>query len=125
MIEEKKKEDLNVEKEITKLNFCKNELDLIKHKLKGCAIMNNINENKKTMEILNVIKKQMAEVCNESVKRKLADLEEDINNDFFTIVILGEFKRGKSTFVNALLGAKNSSNGCNSNNCNNKCVNVE
>ncbi len=68
--------------------------------------MNNINENKKTMEILNVIKKQMAEVCNESVKRKLADLEEDINNDFFTIVILGEFKRGKSTFVNALLGAK-------------------
>ena len=34
LIEEKKKEDLNVEKEITKLNFCKNELDLIKHKLK-------------------------------------------------------------------------------------------
>lgn len=31
-------------------------------------------------------------------------LEDDINKDFFTIVVLGEFKRGKSTFVNALIG---------------------
>ncbi|KHM52693.1 Dynamin family protein [Anaerovibrio lipolyticus DSM 3074] len=36
----------------------------------------------------------------------LNDLASDIQNDFFTIVVLGEFKRGKSTFVNALLGEK-------------------
>ncbi len=32
------------------------------------------------------------------------DLLEDIRSDFYTIVVLGEFKRGKSTFINALLG---------------------
>ena len=36
----------------------------------------------------------------------LNELASDIKNDFFTIVVLGEFKRGKSTFVNALLGEK-------------------
>ena len=36
----------------------------------------------------------------------LSELASDIQNDFFTIVVLGEFKRGKSTFVNALLGEK-------------------
>ena len=36
----------------------------------------------------------------------LDELASDIRNDFFTIVVLGEFKRGKSTFVNALLGEK-------------------
>lgn len=34
----------------------------------------------------------------------LDELAADVGNDFFTIVVLGEFKRGKSTFVNALLG---------------------
>ena len=33
----------------------------------------------------------------------LQELQQDIVNDFFTVVILGEFKRGKSTFINALL----------------------
>lgn len=32
------------------------------------------------------------------------ELLQDIKNDFYTVVVLGEFKRGKSTFVNALLG---------------------
>lgn len=32
------------------------------------------------------------------------ELRQDIQNDFYTVVVLGEFKRGKSTFVNALLG---------------------
>lgn len=35
---------------------------------------------------------------------KLKELRNDIQNDFYTVVVLGEFKRGKSTFVNALLG---------------------
>jgi len=33
----------------------------------------------------------------------LQELKNDIDNDFFTVVVLGEFKRGKSTFINALL----------------------
>ena len=36
----------------------------------------------------------------------LNELTSDIQDDFFTIVVLGEFKRGKSTLVNALLGEK-------------------
>lgn len=35
---------------------------------------------------------------------KFTQLKKDINNDFFTVLVVGEFKRGKSTFVNALLG---------------------
>lgn len=66
--------------------------------------MDNVSQKIKISESLNVIKKQMTELSNQSIIRKLTDLEEDIDNDFFTIVILGEFKRGKSTFVNALLG---------------------
>ena len=33
----------------------------------------------------------------------LQELQQDMENDFFTVVVLGEFKRGKSTFINALL----------------------
>ena len=36
----------------------------------------------------------------------LQELHNDIQRDFYTIVVLGEFKRGKSTLVNALLGTK-------------------
>lgn len=36
--------------------------------------------------------------------KSLKELQQDIDNDFFTVVVLGEFKRGKSTFINALLG---------------------
>lgn len=44
-------------------------------------------------------------VCShERIAGKLQELLADIQNDFYTVVVLGEFKRGKSTFVNALLG---------------------
>lgn len=36
----------------------------------------------------------------------MRELYEDIESDFYTIVVVGEFKRGKSTLVNALLGTK-------------------
>lgn len=42
----------------------------------------------------------------EKIFQQLQTLKKDIENDFFTVVVLGEFKRGKSTFVNALLGTK-------------------
>ncbi|MDO4921343.1 MAG: dynamin family protein [Phascolarctobacterium sp.] len=40
----------------------------------------------------------------EACMKALLDLQRDLANDFFTVVVLGEFKRGKSTFINALLG---------------------
>lgn len=42
--------------------------------------------------------------ANENISQKFQELFSDITNDNFTIVVLGEFKRGKSTFINALLG---------------------
>lgn len=66
--------------------------------------MDNVDEKKKIVEALSIIKNEILEDSNQVIIRKLTDLLEDIDNDFFTIVILGEFKRGKSTFVNALLG---------------------
>lgn len=41
---------------------------------------------------------------NEKILKQLGDLYNDISNDSYNIVVLGEFKRGKSTFINALLG---------------------
>ncbi|MBE6099655.1 MAG: hypothetical protein E7197_06320 [Anaerovibrio sp.] len=35
---------------------------------------------------------------------QIKELMHDIQRDYYTVVVLGEFKRGKSTFVNALLG---------------------
>lgn len=41
---------------------------------------------------------------NRRIFTMLKELETDIQKNFYTVVVLGEFKRGKSTFVNALLG---------------------
>lgn len=62
--------------------------------------------NKEITGAIGMIEEQFIEHCNPSIMNKLNDLKEDLNNDFFTIIVLGEFKRGKSTFVNALLGTK-------------------
>ncbi|TJY42219.1 hypothetical protein E5161_09420 [Cohnella pontilimi] len=39
-----------------------------------------------------------------SALAKMRELFEDMEQDYYTIVVAGEFKHGKSTFVNALLG---------------------
>lgn len=44
--------------------------------------------------------------ANKKIFQKLTDLQKDIDKDFYSVVVLGEFKHGKSTFVNALLGTK-------------------
>ncbi|PFG04550.1 dynamin family protein [Bacillus sp. es.034] len=41
---------------------------------------------------------------NSSQVKPLKELEEDMIQDYYTIMVVGEFKHGKSTFVNALLG---------------------
>lgn len=35
----------------------------------------------------------------------LKEIKDKLNQDKFNLVVLGEFKRGKTTFINALLGA--------------------
>jgi len=37
-------------------------------------------------------------------QKTLAEIEDKLTNEVFNLVILGQFKRGKSTFINALLG---------------------
>ena len=37
---------------------------------------------------------------------KLQKLKTKLNNDVFKVMVVGEFKRGKSTFINAMLGSK-------------------
>ncbi|WP_368503163.1 dynamin family protein [Alkalihalophilus sp. As8PL] len=43
-------------------------------------------------------------ISNSLELEKIEELIEDIEQDYYTVVIVGEFKHGKSTFVNALLG---------------------
>lgn len=40
-----------------------------------------------------------------SARVALAQLEQELGEDTYMVVVLGEFKRGKSTFINALLGS--------------------
>lgn len=37
-------------------------------------------------------------------KKYLQELNHDIKSDFYTVIVLGEFKRGKSTLLNSLIG---------------------
>ena len=69
--------------------------------------MNYLSEKEELENILSDINKSLVDnTTNDEVVRKINNLKDDIRNDFFTIVVLGEFKRGKSTFINALLGEK-------------------
>lgn len=50
------------------------------------------------------LEEKLDEILPSSSQHKpIADLLEDIRHDYYNIVVLGEFKHGKSTFVNALL----------------------
>jgi len=56
----------------------------------------NLGEALKKLEA--VARSQQARVAAQALGAKLAD-------DIFTLVVVGQFKRGKTTFINALLGA--------------------
>lgn len=43
---------------------------------------------------------------NTAATELLNETHERLKNETITLVVLGEFKRGKSTFINALLGSK-------------------
>lgn len=60
-------------------------------------IMPSIIEAIESLQELEVVK-------NDSVNQHLlTDLHQKISQDYYTVVVLGEFKRGKSSFINALL----------------------
>ncbi|UYZ21765.1 dynamin family protein [Mesobacillus jeotgali] len=51
------------------------------------------------------LRESLVENIPESSQMKmLLELEEDLAQDYYTVMVVGEFKHGKSTFVNALLG---------------------
>lgn len=68
--------------------------------------MDILQEKKKLSRLLTEFLGKDYVKSNEKIFQQLQTLQKDIENDFFTVVVLGEFKRGKSTFVNALLGTK-------------------
>ena len=55
--------------------------------------------------LLGTIERLSRETGRDGLKR-LGELKEKIVNQEFNMVIMGQFKRGKSTFINALLGAE-------------------
>lgn len=62
-------------------------------------------EKEKLKTKLTKLKKEVEEsLPSSSQLNVLNELEEDIDQDYYTIMVVGEFKHGKSTFVNALLG---------------------
>ena len=64
---------------------------------------------KKRDTLLNIIQRLEAAVRSLSMKgweETLQRLEERIRAENFKVLVLGEFKRGKSTFINALLGER-------------------
>jgi GTPase SAR1 family protein len=65
--------------------------------------MNNYSELK------GVVRKELNSlrglVCGDGALREVDGLLEKLDADSFNLVVLGQFKRGKTTFINALLGA--------------------
>ncbi|MDQ1909060.1 dynamin family protein [Paenibacillus sp. GD4] len=68
--------------------------------------MSNYDMDKEQLlERLNRVRTAVSELLPDSVfLTQLEELRSELYDDFCTVVVLGEFKRGKSTFVNALLG---------------------
>ena len=63
-------------------------------------------EKDRMLQILTEVNKKPYIRNHEKIMQGLCELQNDIQGDFYTIVVLGEFKRGKSTLVNALLGTR-------------------
>ena len=66
--------------------------------------MNLQQEKEQTIQILSDVMKKPYIRNYPKTLHGMQDLSRDIQGDFYTVVVLGEFKRGKSTLVNALLG---------------------
>jgi len=60
----------------------------------------------KSVAIINAIAEQLRTVGGEAKATSLESLAQTLDKDDFRIIFCGEFKRGKSTLINALLGQK-------------------
>lgn len=69
-------------------------------------MVDTIQEKKQISYLLTEFMNKDYVKSNKKIFQQLQTLQKDIETDFFTVVVLGEFKRGKSTFINALLGTK-------------------
>jgi len=58
----------------------------------------NLAKNLQILETLPIVKQNI------SFSQKLADLKEKLDNKTFQLVVLGQYKRGKTSIINALLG---------------------
>ncbi|MGG0940171.1 dynamin family protein [Brevibacillus centrosporus] len=66
--------------------------------------MNLEQEKRKLASLLELLQTMIQSILPDSPQAKLInELIEDIQQDYYTIAVVGEFKNGKSTFVNALL----------------------
>lgn len=67
--------------------------------------MNYIEEKRRIDQLVKeTIQHLKVALPGSSQLKQLMELAEDIADDYYTIMVVGEFKHGKSTFVNALLG---------------------
>ena len=65
--------------------------------------------NKRKSQLIDLVsrtKSIMQDLDLQKRREELDLLERKISSDTFKMLVLGEFKRGKSTFINALLGAE-------------------
>ena len=62
-----------------------------------------INYGEAKAEMLGIIER-LSRCARDETARSLVSLKEKLDEEVFNLVILGQFKRGKSTFINALLG---------------------
>lgn len=68
--------------------------------------MKDINNEKLCLQeiVKNSYKSIKKELPNSYELKSMKELMIDLQDDFYTVVVVGEFKRGKSTFINAILG---------------------
>lgn len=65
--------------------------------------------NKRKSQLIDLVSRSKSIMRNLDLQKRREDLdllERKISSDTFKMLVLGEFKRGKSTFINALLGAE-------------------
>ena len=76
----------------------------------GVQYENQYNERKKSVvnyldDVINFLQNQGQE--KKDVISSLEKLKENVEHNLFSIVLVGEFSAGKSTFLNALMHKKN------------------
>ncbi|OON94556.1 MAG: hypothetical protein ATN31_03025 [Candidatus Epulonipiscioides saccharophilum] len=58
------------------------------------------------LDEINFVNEEFKEIINQSIKQKILDLEDDIKSNIVKIIVVGETKSGKSTFINVMLENK-------------------